>query len=76
MGLYTGLNTAVASVAAPLSAFIAGDLIDHIGYTAMVPFVAAMFIVALLSLATLRVERSKAAIARASLMEQDEMSPE
>ncbi len=76
MGLYTGLNTAVTSVAAPLSAFIAGELIDHLGYTAMFPFVAAMFIVALLPLATLRVERSKAAVARASLVEQGEPLPE
>src|SRR5262249_28335222 len=68
MGLYTGLNTAVTSVAAPLSAFIAGELIDHIGYTAMFPFVAAMFIVSLFPLATLRVEKSKAARAHAELV--------
>lgn len=71
MGLYTGLNTAVTSVAAPLSAFIAGELIDTIGYTAMFPFVASMFIVSLLPLAILRVEKSKAAMARAQQIEQD-----
>lgn len=70
MGLYTGLNTAVTSVAAPLSAFIAGELIDRIGYTAMFPFVAAMFIVSLVPLAVLRVEKSKAAQARASRITQ------
>jgi MFS family permease len=70
MGLYTGLNTAVTSVAAPLSAFIAGELIDHIGFTAMFPFVASMFIVSLVPLAILRVETSKAAIAHARLVEQ------
>ena len=70
MGLYTGLNTAVTSVAAPLSAFIAGELIDRIGFTAMFPFVAAMFIVSLVPLAILRVEKSKAAIAHARLLEQ------
>jgi predicted MFS family arabinose efflux permease len=74
MGLYTGLNTAVTSVAAPLSGFIAGELIDHLGYTAMFPFVAAMFIISLLPLATLRVEKSRAAKARAEQSAQGEPS--
>lgn len=47
------------SVAAPLSAFIAGDLIDHIDYTAMFPSFAAVVIAALLSVATLRVGAPK-----------------
>ncbi|MGE5335729.1 MAG: MFS transporter [Nitrososphaerota archaeon] len=74
MGLYTGLNTAVTSVAAPLSAFIAGELIDHLGYAAMFPFVAAMFIISLLPLAILRIEKSRAAQARAKQLEQRESS--
>lgn len=72
MGLYTGLNTAVTSVAAPLSGFIAGELIDHLGYTAMLPFVAAMFIISLLPLAILRVEKSQAAMSRARQIDQDD----
>lgn len=75
MGLYTGLNTAVTSVAAPLSAFIAGELIDHIGYAAMFPFVAAMFIISLLPLALLRVEKSRVARVRLRQVEQPAPSP-
>ena len=66
MGLYTGLGSTVTSIAAPASAFITGTLIQNIGYVAMFPFVAAMFMVSLVPLALLRPERSIAARARAA----------
>ena len=65
IGLYTGLNTAVQSVAAPVSAFIAGELIDLVGYPSLFPFVAAMFVIAIAPLALLRIEKSRAARERA-----------
>jgi MFS family permease len=58
MGLYTGLESLVTSIAAPASAAIAGLLISHYGYLAMFPFVAAMFLLSLIPLAILRMERS------------------
>lgn len=67
MGLYTGLNTTVTSIAAPLSSVIAGTLYDipHIGHLLLFPFVAAMFLGSLIPLALLRPERSIAARVRA-----------
>lgn len=66
MGLYTGLNTTVTSIAAPLSSLIAGTLYDipHIGHLLLFPFVAAMFLGSLIPLALLRPEHSIAARAR------------
>ncbi|HKV83143.1 MAG TPA: MFS transporter [Ktedonobacterales bacterium] len=61
MGLYTGLLSTVTSVASPLSVLIAGALITGIGYTAMFPFVAAMFLLSLIPLALLRMDRSRVA---------------
>jgi maltose/moltooligosaccharide transporter len=58
IGLYTGLNSTVISIAAPASAAIAGGLISAIGYRAMFPFVAAMFLCSLVPLALLRLDRS------------------
>jgi MFS family permease len=61
MGLYTGLLSTVTSVASPLSVLVAGALITGIGYTAMFPFVAAMFLLSLIPLALLRMDRSRVA---------------
>lgn len=61
MGLYTGLSSTVTSIAAPASAAIAGGLIQAVGYTAMFPFVATMFLLSLIPLALLRTEKSIAA---------------
>jgi maltose/moltooligosaccharide transporter len=61
MGLYTGLNTAVTSVSAPLSAVIAGVLTNAFTFKALFPFLAVMFLLTLIPLALLQVERSKAA---------------
>jgi MFS family permease len=55
MRLYTGLNSAITSVAAPASTLITGVLSDRFGYTAMFPFVAAMFLFSLAPLAALNV---------------------
>ncbi len=60
MGLYTGLNTAVTSLSAPLSSLLAGLLIDGIGYNAMFPYIAFTFIAALIPLTLLRMDRSQA----------------
>jgi MFS family permease len=60
MGLYTGLVSTVTSIAAPAATAIAGGLIQVYTYSAMFPFVAAMFLLCLVPLALLRVEKSKA----------------
>lgn len=67
MGLFTGLNTAVTSIAAPASSIIAGLLIDNIGFTAMFPFIATMFVLSLIPLIPLTIEKSKAARALRAL---------
>ncbi|WIG60033.1 MAG: hypothetical protein OJF49_002781 [Ktedonobacterales bacterium] len=59
MGLYTGIESTVTSVAAPVSAFIAGLFIQTMGYSAMFPFVAVMFLASLVPLGLLRVEKSR-----------------
>lgn len=64
MGLYTGLNTSVTSVAAPLSSVLAGGLITLFGFNAMFPFIAACFVIALIPLALINVNQSQVARAR------------
>jgi MFS family permease len=61
MGLYTGLSSTVTSIAAPLGSVLAAGLITVYGYTVFFPFVAAMFLVSLIPLGLIRVERSIAA---------------
>ena len=61
MGLYTGLNTAVTSVSAPASSLIAGGLLTILGFGALFPFLVVMFVLSLIPLALLNVERSRAA---------------
>lgn len=58
MGLYTGLNGSVNAITAPLAVLIAGGLITALGFKALFPFVAAMFLLALIPLAVLRIEKS------------------
>lgn len=58
MGLYTGLVSSVTSIAAPASTALAGLLIGAFTYSAMFPIVAAMFLLSLIPLGLLRVERS------------------
>jgi maltose/moltooligosaccharide transporter len=58
MGLYVGLESLVTSIAAPLSAGLAGLLIARYTYSTMFPFVAAMFVLSLVPLAILRMEKS------------------
>ncbi len=60
MGLYTGLNSTITSIAVPLTGVISGLLIDQLGFVALFPYVAAMFILSLLPLIPLSIERSKA----------------
>jgi MFS family permease len=60
MGLYVGLESLVTSIAAPLSAGLAGVLIQLYSYSTMFPFVAAMFVLSLVPLAILRMEKSLA----------------
>lgn len=67
IGLYTGLYSGVTSIAAPLSTVITGALIQIIGQRAMFPYVALMFLLSLIPLAMLHVERSAAARARETL---------
>jgi maltose/moltooligosaccharide transporter len=58
MGLYVGLESLVTSIAAPLSAGLAGLLIQLYTYSTMFPFVAAMFVLSLVPLAILSMEKS------------------
>ncbi|MGO8948879.1 MAG: MFS transporter [Ktedonobacterales bacterium] len=60
MGLYVGLESLVTSIAAPLSAGLAGVLIAAYSYSTMFPFVAAMFVLSAVPLAILRMEKSVA----------------
>jgi maltose/moltooligosaccharide transporter len=66
IGLYTGLNSTVTSIAAPLAGVIAGALIDAYGTNALFPCVAATFLLSLLPLAFLRRDQSVVAKARAA----------
>lgn len=65
MGLYTGLNTTVSSIAAPLSSVIAGAMVTELGYSILFAFVATAFVLCLIPLVFLSVRRSIAARARA-----------
>jgi len=69
MGLYTGLNTTVSSLAAPLSSVIAGALITGLGYSVLFVFVGASFALALIPLILIRMERSVVVRARADAAE-------
>jgi predicted MFS family arabinose efflux permease len=56
-----GLYSTVTSIAVPGSAVLAGLLIDQIAYVALFPFVAAMFLLSLVPLVPLTIEKSQAA---------------
>ncbi len=66
IGLYTGLNSTVTSIAAPLAGIIAGALIDAYGTNALFPCVAATFLLSLVPLAFLHMDQSVVAKARAA----------
>jgi maltose/moltooligosaccharide transporter len=62
MGLYTGLNSTVTSIATPVAVIVAGALLSSaIGYNALFPFLAVMFLLSLIPLFLLNVEQSPAA---------------
>ncbi len=61
MGLYTGLSSTVTSIAAPLGSLLAAGLITTYGYNVFFPFVAAMFLLSLIPLSLVHIERSIAA---------------
>lgn len=58
MGLYIGLTSAVTSVCQPVGAAILGYIFGQVGPQSMFPFVAVMFLLALVPLAFLHVDRS------------------
>jgi maltose/moltooligosaccharide transporter len=63
IGFYTGLNTAITSIAAPVSGAIAGIVIDGFGYAALLPFVAVLFAMALVPLVLLNPAAAEARVA-------------
>lgn len=67
MGLYVGLNSTITSLVAPGATLLAGYIFDTFGYTAMFPLVATAFLLSLVPLAALRVERSVYARSQAAL---------
>jgi len=59
---YTGLNSTVTSIAGPLAVVAAGALIaSPLSYNVFFPFIAVTFLLALIPLSLLNVEKSKAA---------------
>lgn len=58
VGVFVGIKTAFESVAIPVSAIVAGSLIDHFGYRAIFGVLTFGAIVALLVLATVTVPKS------------------
>lgn len=61
VGLYTGLDGTLTSIAAPLAGISIGTLITLYGYSAMFPFVAVLFLLSLLPLALLDPARARPA---------------
>jgi Na+/melibiose symporter-like transporter len=66
MGIYTGLNTTVSSIAVPLSTVIAGALVGGISYDVLFIVVGASFALGLIPLVLLRMDRSVVVRARAA----------
>jgi Na+/melibiose symporter-like transporter len=64
MGLYTGLNSTVSSIAAPLSGLIAGALVSSLGFGVLFIVVGTSFSLGLIPLILLRMERSVVVRAR------------
>lgn len=62
MGLYTGLNSTITSIATPASAALAGVLLDRVGAVGMFPFVAVCFLLTLIPLALLNLEAGETAV--------------
>jgi maltose/moltooligosaccharide transporter len=62
MGLYTGLNSTITSIATPASAALTGLLLQKVGPIGMFPFVAACFLATLPPLALLNVKAGEARV--------------
>lgn len=62
IGLYTGLDGTLTSLAAPVAALIVGGLITLSGYGAMFPVVALAFLLSLIPLALLNPARAERAL--------------
>lgn len=75
MGLYTGLNTTVSSIAAPLSGVIAGALVETLGYGVLFAIVGTSFTLGLIPLALIRMDRSPVVQARAAAAEAAGLAP-
>ena len=58
VGLFTGVDAALASITAPVAGVLMGSLLDAFGYDVLFPTVAALYFVALVPLALLRVAQS------------------
>ncbi len=68
MGLYTGLSSSISSVAGPAAAIISGLVVGTLEsphFERLWPFVAGLFVLSLLPLAVLRIDKSRLARARA-----------
>jgi maltose/moltooligosaccharide transporter len=68
IGLYTGLSSAITSIASPGATVIAAALVGSAGFTLLFPFIAAMFLLSLIPLALLSVRAGEAKV-RAELAE-------
>jgi MFS family permease len=62
MGLYTGLQSTITSIAAPASAVLTGLAIGRLGATILFPVVACVFLAALVPLALLNVRAGEARV--------------
>lgn len=62
MGLYTGLQSTITSIAAPASAVLTGLAISQLGATILFPVVAVVFLASLVPLALLNVRAGEARV--------------
>lgn len=67
IGLYTGLQSTITSIAAPASAVLTGLVIQQYGYGVMFPFVAFVFLLAVIPLSRLDLRAGEARM-RAELL--------
>jgi MFS-type transporter involved in bile tolerance (Atg22 family) len=71
IGLYTGLQSTITSIAAPASAVLTGLVIQQYGYGVMFPFVAFIFLLSLIPLSRLDLRAGEARM-RAELLADEE----
>lgn len=69
MGLYTGLNSAVTSFAAPIAGIVGGGLFTGVGPQSMFPLIAGLFLLSLIPLYFIRLDPEAAS----SMTEASEM---